>query len=112
VHLKNEAKFRAQVMTWLSGLSDKQFSEFFYESVRGRKTGDGFGHFVLADAMLMDGAWSVTLIAMPDPAQYTQSWADNAPICQSGECQGCKSRTCSWAKHGRCPVCGEHVYGT
>lgn len=111
MHLKNEAKFRAQVMTWLSGLTDKQFSEFFYEAVRGRKTCDGFGHFVLADAALMDGAWSVDLVALPDPDHYKQ-WADDVPICQSGECRVCKSSTRSWAKHGVCPVCGEQVYGT
>lgn len=111
VGVKNMGK-RESALLWLAGLTDKAFAEFFYEAVRGRKTCDDFGHFVLADGIVMDGKWFVDLIAVHDPEEYQGPWADDSPICQESECDVCGSRTRSWAKHALCPVCGTKVYGT
>jgi hypothetical protein len=103
---------RQAVLRWLAGLADKAFAEFFYEAVRERKTCDGPGHFVLADAALMDGRWYVDLVGVHDAENYDGSWADDAAICQSGKCESCDSEVRSWAKRAICPVCGSKVYAT
>ena len=107
---------KAQVTEWLSSLTDKQFVEFFYESLASRhlyapeRTWTS-SHLVLANATRhLDeqgvwGDWNVELICSAG-----RLWADDVPICQQG--RHCGLDTASWAKHSICPICGGDVYGT
>ncbi len=108
---------KAEVAAWMSSLTDKQFVEFFYESLASRHLyepdrGHLDSHLVLANARrdLDDdgvtwGEWELELLCPADEA-----WADDAPVCQFGE--HCGLGTASWAKQSVCPVCGGKVYGT
>ncbi len=108
---------KAEVAAWLNALTDKQFVEFFYESLAGRHLYSLEreyldSHLVLANACReMDaedqwGSWRLELLC-PTP---DGDWVDDAPVCQFGE--HCGVDTASWAKNSVCPVCGGHVYGT
>jgi hypothetical protein len=106
---------RAEIIESLRGLTHKQFVELFYEAVQGRFIYSGEemlwdSHLVLANAMRdrtePGSAWTIQTLC-PTPGQ---TWADDALICQQGEC--CGVETMSWAKQSRCPVCGETAYGT
>lgn len=109
---------RTNVIAWLSGMSHKQFAEFFYDAVAKRITSDfkeEEGHFVLADTSQFPCEGRETdFIALPDTAKYDHDWvwADDSPICQSGDCLGCGSVVRSIAKHAICPLCYEEVYCT
>ncbi len=106
---------RVTALYYLSKLSDKAFAEFFYEAVRDRNTSDikqWKGHFVLADAEQVEGEpWEVVLIASQD-SRDNAKWANDVPICQSGQCRSCTNLVRSWTKTAICPVCGQHVYLT
>lgn len=102
---------RVTALTYLTGLSDKAFVEFFYEAVRDRVTSDikeGHGHLILADAeKAPDGErWDIEFLALHDRQNYSAEWGDDSPICQSGTCHGCGQIVRSWAKKAICPVCG------
>ncbi len=104
---------RQRLLEWLSGLTDRQFAEVFYEAIRDRRTSDfadGQGHFVLSDVQLEAGGWVVDFIATPDATQ--PDWADDVPICQSGRCPGCSHPVRCWSKRMVCPICGGEAYGT
>jgi hypothetical protein len=103
---------RQSARRWLAGLTDKAFAEFFYESVGERKDPRRGGHFLLAEAALMDGRWVVDFVGVHDRDSYDALWVDDAPICQSGQCGTCDSEVRSWAKQAICPVCGSNVYAT
>ncbi len=107
---------RASIIAWVSSLTDKQFVEFFYEAVSGRDTSeiDGErGHFVVADTSRMPGEERDTVfLALPDADEYAGKWADDCPICQTGQCIECGSRIRSIAKHAICPICEAKVYCT
>lgn len=107
---------RARVVGWLSSMTDKQFVEFFYDAVAHRDTSerkDECGHFVLADTSKVPGEERDTVfLALPDPAEYSAQWADDVPICQTGQCSECKSWVRSIAKHAICPIYGSKVYCT
>lgn len=108
---------KAEVAEWLSSLTDKQFAEFFCESLASRHLYEGErghleSHLVLANASrtLDDdgvawGEWELELICPAEEAR-----ADDAPVCQFGE--HCSLGTASWAKHSVCPVCGGDGCGT
>jgi hypothetical protein len=107
---------KVKVAAWLSSLTDKQFVEFFYESLASRhlshaERGHVDSHLVLANvSRILDdgvtwGEWSLELLCPADEA-----WADDAPVCQFGE--HCGLGTVSWAKRSVCPVCGGNVYGS
>ena len=110
----SEQELRARALDWISGLTDKQFSEFFYDAVLERRTSDTpeeQGHFVLADARRDSDStgWDVDFVALP---QKREPWADDVPICQTGECSSCGRVIRSWAKHQRCPICNEPADGS
>ncbi|RPJ53840.1 MAG: hypothetical protein EHM23_30140 [Acidobacteria bacterium] len=96
------------VLSWTSGLTDKEFAEFFYNAVKNRNTAEiGAGHFVLGDTWkLPEEPWSVDLIAMPRAGRH--ECAEDI-ICETGTCTECGSRVRSWAKNAICPVCGTDV---
>jgi hypothetical protein len=100
----------AQALYWLSNLSHKQFAEFFYQAVKERRTSDfqeGRGHFVLANAEIVDNdRWAIDFIALPEAAE---PWAEDVPLCQSGPCGACGADMRSWAKKAICPICGAPV---
>lgn len=108
---------KAEVAAWLSSLTDKQFVEFFYESLASRRLYNserGYldSHLVLANARrILDddgvtwGQWELELLCPTDEA-----WVDDAPVCQFGG--RCGLDTASWAKHSVCPICGGQVYGS
>ncbi len=108
---------RKAVAAWLSSLTDKQFIDFFYESLASRQLYSSEqtyleSHLVLANArhLLEDdgytwGKWNLELVC---PAR--EQWVDDAPVCQFGE--HCGLNTASWSKHSICPICGGDVYGT
>lgn len=105
---------RDRVLAWLSRLTDKQFVEFFYEAVADRDTSEikgEKGHFVLANTSLFDdNEWDTVFLAVPDPAEYSErGWADDSPICQTGQCMECASHVRSLAKRAICPICGAKV---
>ena len=109
-----ETEFRNQVRRWIAELTDKQFTEFFYDVVKCRCTSDlpnQRGHFVLADASfdLDVRRWAVDFVALPNDKQR---WADDAPLCQAGECPTCSNDVRSWAKDQVCPICDAAAYGT
>ena len=91
---RNSSGFRNQVLAWLRELNDKRFAETVYEAVASRNTYDlpGWrGHFILADAELVDeGPWEIDFIARPVEAERTE-WSDEALICQSSTCGGCNA---------------------
>ena len=105
------------VAAWLSSLTNKQFIEFFYESMTSRHLYNSERnyidcHLVLANAsrdLHDDGVtwsgWSLDLLCPSNEA-----WEDDAPVCQMGE--HCGLGTISWDKHSVCPICGGDVYGT
>ena len=108
---------RANISAWISSLTDKQFIEFFYQSLASRhlfESERGYidSHLVLANASrYLDedgvtwGEWEVELLCPADEA-----WVADAPVCQFGE--HCSLRTASWAKRSICPVCGGNVFGS
>ena len=100
---------RARALAFLSRLTDKQFAEFFYDTVRERDTGntlEGKGHYVLGDVKRWPAEpRDIDFIALHDKTVYPDGWVDDAPICQSGECPNCASHVRSWAKDAICPVC-------
>lgn len=107
--------FRGQVIDWLRDLNDKQFAEFFYEAVATRNTSDvprWRGHFVLADAELVEDApWEIVFVALPVKPERAD-WSDEATLAESGECGECGAAVRSWSKRAECPVCGTEVYCT
>ncbi|MBA2117142.1 hypothetical protein HOV93_43380 [Planctomycetes bacterium FF15] len=107
---------RAKVVGWLSTMTDKQFVEFFYEAVSRRDTSEirgEQGHLVLADTSRLPGEQRDTFfLAIPDPDKYETEWANDCPICQTGQCIECKSWVRCIAKHAVCPICSEKVYCT
>ena len=107
---------RHNVRVWLSSLTDKQFVEFFYEAVSGRDTSEiegESGHLVVADtSKLPDEERDTVFLAIPDPDEYSGGWADDSPICQTGQCIECGSWVRSVAKHAICPICHAKVYCT
>jgi len=105
---------RAEALEFLAALTDKEFAELFYESVRRRNTSDiegEPGHFVLGDAREVseENRWIVEFIALPTD---NSAWDAEAPICQSGRCRGCGVEVRSWAKALRCPVCSRSGAGS
>lgn len=107
---------RRTIVTWLASLTDKQFVEFFYEAVSDRDTSevDGDrGHFVMAKTSKMpDTERDTVFLALPDPDEYSGEWADDSPICQTGQCVECGSRVRSVSKQAICPICEAKVYCT
>lgn len=107
---------RRGVVAWLASLTDKQFVDFFYEAVSERDTSefDGeCGHFVIADTSKMpDEKRDTVFLALPDSDEYSGEWADDSPICQTGQCIECGSWVRSIAKHAICPICEAKVYCT
>jgi hypothetical protein len=108
---------KEKVATWLNALTDKQFVEFFYESLAHRhlyssKRKHVDAHLVLANACreLEDGGqWAPWRLELMCPAT-DKRWADDAPLCQFGE--HCGLETTSWAKRSICSICGNEVYGS
>ncbi|MEX1040993.1 MAG: hypothetical protein WDZ51_10200 [Pirellulaceae bacterium] len=104
------------VVEWLSQMTDKQFVEFFYEAVAGRDTSEiegEQGHLVIADTSQLQGQQRETaFLAVPDPEMYSGEWADDSPICQTGQCVACGAKVQCIAKHAICPICAETVYCT
>jgi hypothetical protein len=108
---------KAEIVAWMSSLTDKQFVEFFYESLASRhlyksESGSIDSHLILANAQrFLDddgsawGGWELQLLCPVD-----ESWVDDAPVCQFGE--HCGLETASWAKNSVCPICGGKVYGS
>jgi hypothetical protein len=108
---------KTKVIAWLSSLTDKQFVEFFYESLASRhlyKSERSYldSRLVLANASrtldddgITWGEWGLELLC---PSR--KPWVDDAPVCQFGE--HCGLSTASWDKHSICPICGGDVYGT
>ena len=108
-----DVESRQSVVRYLRALADKELAELFYEATRERPSSDvaeARRHFVLGDASLDDGAWSVEVISPADEAHGP--WAAGVPICQSGTCDGCGLQIRSWAKHMLCSVCGTKAYGS
>jgi predicted Zn-ribbon and HTH transcriptional regulator len=97
-------------------MTDSQFVEFFYAAVAGRDTSEiegERGHFVIANTSQMPGEERDTVfLALPDPDEYSLKWADESPICQTGQCVECGSSVRSIAKHAICPICESKVYCT
>lgn len=110
--------FRNSTISWLAKMSDKEFVEFIYEIIKERPPTseilDEQGHFILGNATFDrdDKMWVLDLIGVHDPDQYSNGFEKNVLICQFGECTSCGSEVSSWAKHAKCPVCGEKVYCT
>lgn len=106
----------ANVLAWLSSMTDKQFVEFFYEAVSDRDTSefDGQrGHFVLANTSKMpDEDRDTVFLAIPDPVHNPNEWSDDCPICQTGQCAECGSWIRCVAKNAICPICEAKVYCT
>lgn len=104
---------RKQVLAWLATQTDKQLVELFSELQRTREWGrkDLNGRLRLAEVTEGEPAeWQLSLAAVHDPAVYEGGWDDQAGLYQSGGC--CGLRLVSWAKHARCPLCGEKAYLT
>ena len=98
---------RTEMMTWLSGLTEKQLAEVFHEA-RPNQSSDS--RIVLALARRVeDEPWEISLIGMNAGGE---PWADDALLCQDGSCFQCDSRVTSWAKRMICPVCGNELHGT
>ena len=97
-------------------MSDKQFVDFFYKAVSGRDTAEVTGesaHLVIANTSRIPGEVRETVfLALPDPAEYSNEWADDCPICQTGDCIECGSKIRSIAKNAICPICNAKVYCT
>ncbi len=97
-------------------MTDKQFVEFFYEAVAERDTSEiegEHGHFVVANtSKLPDEERNTVFLALPDAGKYSGEWADDCPICQTGQCIECGSWVRSVAKHAICPICEAKVYCT
>ena len=103
---------REASLRWVRGLTDKEFAQFFYDAVQGRDPGQDDSErrrFVLADASFSS---TLDIDYIATPADPSREWADDAPICQSGQCSRCKAQCRSWAKEFACPVCGNTAYGT
>jgi hypothetical protein len=107
---------RSAVIAWLSSMTDKQFIDFFYDAVSGRDTSEmegERGHLVMANASQFPGEDRDTVfLALPDPDKYPEGWADDSPICQTGQCIECGSPIRCVAKHAVCPICMAKVYCT
>ena len=70
-------------------------------------------HFVMAQTSRMtDEERDTVFLALPDPDEYSDDWADDCPICQTGQCIECRSWVRSIAKHAICPICEAKVYCT
>jgi hypothetical protein len=112
----NKEDNKEQFIKWLRSLSDKQFVEFFYEVVKDRNTSDiekWNGHFILSDTECVENEeWETDHIALHDPQECPEGWADDVPICQSGTCSSCGAEVRSWAKHAICSICKNKVYCT
>ena len=106
---------RGNVIAWLSSLTDKQFVEFFYDAVANRDSSEvegEQGHLVLADTRMIPGEKRETVfLGLPYP-QPLREWADNCPLCQTGDCNSCGAWVRCIAKHAVCPICFASVYCT
>jgi hypothetical protein len=107
---------REGALTYLRSLSEKSFTEFFYEAVRDRPKDDIFDkHFVLATVENVEGTesgvqdWVLSVVGLPADDRH---WSNQAPIYQAGNCRRCKLDVMSWSKQIRCPICGAEAYGT
>jgi hypothetical protein len=98
---------RTEVVTWLSGLTEKQLAEVLHEA-RPKQSSDS--RIVLALARRgEDEPWEISLVGRNADGE---SWADDAPLCHEGSCFQCDSRVTSWAKRMICPVCENELQGT
>jgi hypothetical protein len=105
------------ILDALGKLTNREFVELFYESVKTRSIYPGDGawldcHLVLANAARTrdNGEWSPWRLELVCAAPGQRSPADDAVICEAG--QHCGFDTTSWSKNAECPMCGEPVYGT
>ena len=79
--LMDDSDIRKSALQWISGLTDREFAEFFYDAVHERCTSDSpeeGGHFVLADASHDPDStvWDVDFIALP---RDETPWIEAAP---------------------------------
>ena len=108
---------RADVIDWLSKLTEKQLAELFYDVARLHPAGVyniewQQARYVLAEVIRQQdhrtGQWEPWDLKIVCPA--AEPWVDDAPICQQGS--HCGFTTTGWAKDSVCPLCGGGVYGT
>jgi hypothetical protein len=106
---------KVDVVNWLKSLTDKQFFETVYEAAQGRGA-DGYdtewldSHVVVGRASREKAelsGWWIELVGLPSS---TDPWPDDEVVAQRGS--HCGVGVVSWAKHFKCPVCGETTYGT
>lgn len=99
----------------LASVTDKDFVELFYAAVAQRDAIDGENsrRFVLAETSEWpDGERDTVFLAVEDPSHYPVGWANDSPICQTGQCGECGADVRSIAKHAICPLCSKAVYCT
>ncbi len=104
--------FKSRVLQWISGLSEHQFANLFYEAAKAQRAthpDEEEAKFVLADASDEE---QVAFIGLADDEHYPEGFADDAPLCQFGTCPECEADVLSVAKNALCPICGEKVYCT
>ena len=104
---------RARALECVKEMTDKQFVEFVYSAVQGRRRGPPVEEvrtlFVVASVDIEGGDAAIYVTALPES---TEAWVDDALICQEGTCGGCSLQLESWAKNVRCPACGSTAYLT
>lgn len=52
------------------------------------------------------------VIARADGVHYLKGWRDDKALLEFGSCDDCDIDVVSWAKHARCPNCGDALYLT
>lgn len=112
--VKRDSLDKVRVAAWLNKMADKDFVEFFYESLAPR-------HVNLFDAKFFESrlvlARAIRSKDGDDPCELEllcpaceKNWVGDASLCQHGS--HCGHDTICWSKHAICPVCGGVVYGT
>ncbi len=114
---------RTELIDTLSGLTEKQFVELFYEIANNRRDQTEYdkSHWTLVEARLIETlhkvgkrsqTWYTEFLCVANPVEYPDGWADDVPICQNGTCHNCGYDFISYAKEAICAVCGGNVGGT